>query len=354
MIFALLFVSISYFALRLLSSVVVTPITPVKEIKASLEDFFTLPAGQVRQVKLSPSGTCLSLIEEVEGNGENYLQILKMGDPPQSFLSLKIHGEKMAWLPGNPEALLYEDGGDIYRIDLENRRVLNLTPANPGPDADPRPSPDGERIVWRRASEAGGTEGLVWWVMRKDGSGARTLGISGEDLAWSPDGRSIISYERIGSALANRPNLYFLQMVQLDSGASESFAESKGEIRYIGWLNASQFFYVALHMNEDLSEVKGVIYLTNADDIARRETVGTLKSLNDPDRRYDFYLSRGNFRLAYLGSSGLEFFDLDARKIYRLRDLEEATCLEWMPGGGELLVADGNKIYRLKLEFEVQ
>jgi len=75
---------------------------------------------------------------------------------------------------------------DIWRMDPTGRNLRQLTD-DKYPDADPRFSPDGRRILY--TSLRGGFPQI--WLMDRDG-GHRQRITDGCQAAWSPDGRSIV------------------------------------------------------------------------------------------------------------------------------------------------------------------
>ena len=167
---------------------------------------------------------------------------------------------------------------------------VNLTAASPDLETDPLPSPDGRYILFKRAQlEEGGR--LAYWYMR-DGSEARRVGPLPATPNWSPDATRLATYQEATRSETARPNEYFLELVELPSGIGDPFAASNGETRYVNWLDDSTLFYVAMYITVDLTEVKAVVYSVGAKSGAAEKGLGTLKSLDDPDQAYVFYLSR--------------------------------------------------------------
>ncbi len=175
------------------------------------------------------------------------------------------------------------------------------------------------------------------------------VGASCVNPDWNPDHRFLVSYVQAGFSRTSRPNRYYLESVDLVTGRYDLFAESQGETRFVAWLDSTRVIYVAMYIAADLSEVKGLVYVTATETEAETETLGTLNSLDDPDRPYLIRISREDERLAYLGSGGLEIFDIEERAIYRIIRVKDLSALDWFPGGRRLIFADDEKIFVLHL-----
>ncbi len=101
---------------------------------------------------------------------------------------------------------------EIYRVSLSGGEPRVLTSRN-GPDADPRPSPDGRSIAYVGYDDRlKGYEQALLYVMDSNGGGARlvapALDRSIDQFAWGGDGRSIIaSYQQAGRVIVSRIGL---------------------------------------------------------------------------------------------------------------------------------------------------
>jgi hypothetical protein len=366
-------VSVSYLALRILSEVVVTPPTPLRELADQPQEMLRLPGEGVVQLQISPNGQYLAVITFREDTGESSLRVyalepLKIAGGMNTASALlyerAVKGYRMGWLNftisfGEP-SLVYEDAGDIFRLDfssslgpdLRGLEPVNLTAGSPDLESDPLPSPDGRFILFRRAQmEEGGR--LAYWYMRPDGSEPRKMGPLPATPSWSPDATRLATYQEATRSETARPNEYFLELVELPSGAGDPFAASNGETRYVNWLDDSTLVYVAMYITPDLTEVKGVVYSIGAEAGADEKGLATLKSLNDPDQPYAFYLSRDRGRLAYQGNKGLEFFDIEEEKVYRETQVPSFSALDWVPavsGNPGIIFAREDIIYSIDVD----
>jgi Tol biopolymer transport system component len=102
--------------------------------------------------------------------------------------------------PPPPEGTIAYSGrdfGDVLVARVDGSGVRRLTSA-PGPQFDPSFSPDGRLIAYRDSRHAINQDDEIW-VMDRDGGHARNLTRDhGNDWspAWSPDGRCIVFARR--------------------------------------------------------------------------------------------------------------------------------------------------------------
>src|SRR6267378_421540 len=105
-------------------------------------------------------------------------------------------GDDIAFTPDGAEVIVsakpaqreaWSTNGDLWAIPVQGGAPRNLTPANPGDDASPKPSPDGRWLAWL-AQARNGYESDQWKLMLMDRRGDKTtlIGDFGDDVAPSP------------------------------------------------------------------------------------------------------------------------------------------------------------------------
>ena len=117
------------------------------------------------------------------------------------FENRYVHDEDIQWLPSGKE-LLVSQGGDLFRFRIDAGGWTQLT-ATPEPERDPKLSPDGTRVSFRRGHDLYVMELASRKITRltDDGSPTRLNGeldwVYPEELEistaywWSPDSKSI-------------------------------------------------------------------------------------------------------------------------------------------------------------------
>ncbi len=142
-----------------------------------------------------------------------------LGGAPRQLTFGAFHDGAPHWTPDGrsilfsavrkPDWELNAIDSEIYRVSLTGGDPLALT-SRDGPDADPRPSPDGRSIAYVGFDDRlKGYEQAKLYLMDGNGGGARLvapgLDRSIDQFAWSGDGRSIIAaYEQAGRVTVSR------------------------------------------------------------------------------------------------------------------------------------------------------
>ena len=144
------------------------------------------PAGRWDLFTMRPNGT-----------GLKRLTILPDPRSPFSAPDWSPDGSQIAFTSPSPSSRL----GQVYRINADGSDLTQLTHGT-GIDADSASwSPDGSKIVLKRA----GSAEYAIWVMNADGSGLRRLTsqvYDNSDPTFTPDGRHIVfASQRVVSAI---------------------------------------------------------------------------------------------------------------------------------------------------------
>jgi len=96
-----------------------------------------------------------------------------------------------------PQREAWSTNGDLWLIDRDGGPPRNLTPDNPGDDAQPRPSPDGRYLAWISQARDG-YEADVWRLKIQDRKTGRStsVDIDTDDVgsfAWRRDSKGIVA-----------------------------------------------------------------------------------------------------------------------------------------------------------------
>lgn len=339
-------VGVSYLMLDMLSGIVVTINTPVREINTEGEMFLPLPGKEVVSMQVSGDGRLIAFMEKMEEGVGAVLRVMELsGDHPE-IINQVVRGEKLAWLGGS-SSLLYEDQGDIRILDVRQGTQANLT-AGEEYDRDPLPSPDGRYILWTRSPT--GTEfGMAeLWVMGFDGSNKALLAPWADPVTWDPAGGKIISRQKYPVSNADRDSFYFLQTAVPGEGKWNYYTECEGEARYIWWPIQDDLFYVFPRQAKGQNTVKGIWY--RVEDPETQAKAASTDGLDDDEAHYRFYPARVGERLAYVGEKGLEYLDYEEGVVYRYTALDAGIPLAWNESGDEIYYLGPDGIYRVSLK----
>lgn len=152
-------VGISYLMLDVLSNMVVVPQTPIQELDNQGEMMVSLPQANLFSMQVSVDGQFLAFIQDNGQGASGTLKVLYLKQDMGQLVSQSIQGQQLAWL-GTSDDLVYEDHGDIFRLNLPNATSRNLT-ASDEYDSKPLPSPDGKSVMWTRRPLGGGGGGRI-------------------------------------------------------------------------------------------------------------------------------------------------------------------------------------------------
>ncbi|MFW6113361.1 MAG: TolB family protein [Actinomycetota bacterium] len=341
-------IGISYLMLQIMSGIVVTPDTTVKEEQAAGELVLPLQAERVEAMQFSYGGRYLAYIAGDE-SGETELRVMEMDKGLESLWSSKIKGDTLAW-SGRSARLIFEDGGDIFSLEAAGGTRDNLTQSQEI-DYDPLPTPEGDRILWVSSSMPEGSEDQEFRVMDVNGSNSMYLAPYAPLATWSPGGdRLITKYPFTIAQEEEKADSEYLQVIEPGGEGWELFAEGEGEIRCIWWPREEKLYYMTTHLLKGKDELRGILVRVDVDDPSIQADVASTDGLGSENDSYSFYPSRSGERLAYLGSEGLEYLDMEEKVIHRFPGLGAELPLAWDEVEGFIYYAGPEGIYRVSFE----
>lgn len=340
-------VGIGYLMLDILSGLVMTPKTPMRQVENEGE--LVIPLGERRLVSMQSSsdGRFLAYVDRGAEGGEAALNVVEPDRGPEAVFSRAVKGERLAWL-GASHALVYEDGGDIHRLDIEGLVETNLT-AGPELDREPLPSPDGRYILWTRSAPESGAGEAEFWIMNGDGSGQAFLAPRADLVTWNPVGGELASLRR-PAALVEEGLGSFLQTTMPGMGRWEIYLECEGEALFVWWPRMDELFYVSRLKTGGKDRPIGI--WIQVGDPTEPKRVASTEGLGPEVPYYRFYPSRSGAKLAYVGEKGLECMDYDEKVVYRFTRLEAETPLAWNEEAGAIYYYGSGGIYRVSLKGE--
>lgn len=343
MAFCVVLVVVGYLMLDVLSGMVVAPKTRVREVGAAGELAIPLGGWKISSMQASSDGRYLAYVGRSAGGGEAVLNVVELSRGLPPLFTSPVRGEGMAWL-GIGHALLYEDGGDIYRLDVEVGEQVNLT-ASAELDGEPVPSPDGRHILWTRAPAVPGTGQAEFWVMDSDGSDQTFLAPRAALAAWDPRGETVISRRQMDVVPGEERPSTILQTVAAGGTRWDFYVKCEGEALYLWWPRPDALFYISPQEVKGQDKVKGTWIDVHDPDSPRK--AASSDGLGSDASRYHFYPGPEGAKLAYVGEKGLEYLDHDAKTIYRYPSLQPEGPLAWNGPAREIYYAGEDGIYRI-------
>ena len=342
----LVLVGVSYIMLDILSGMVVTPKTPVKEENTEARLVVSIEASEIVSMQVSGDGRFIAYEERGVVDGTVVLNVVASGEGRPSLFSQVVAGDSLSWL-GETASLVYEDGGDIFILDTEEGIATNLT-SSETVDADPIPSPDGRYILWTSIPGSGGEDEAELWVMDADGSNQDFLAEYQNLPTWDPAGGRIAS--RQDTAISTMEGSY-RHMIQTAVPGREGwtyYGETDGDVRFIWWPLQDELLYISPQSSNGDEAIRGVWYRVETPEGLKR--VASTDGLGYEEAYYRFYPARGEERVAYVGEKGLEVMDYGERVIHRYAAIRAETPLAWDESSNVIYFASPQGIYRLELE----
>lgn len=340
-------VGLSYYIASLFSGLIMIPRTRVEESQESGE--LILPLEQeILSMQVSGDGAILFMITKGGTRGSNLLALydLEQGEAQGPLLRREISGFRARWV-GSGRRLAFEDGGDIWLLDLSAGEPLpvNLT-ASEGCDENPIPSPRGDFILW--ATSPPDSPAMELWCMLSEGKEKGYLAPWQELVTWSPAGDRVMSVSPAVSQDMEGEAVYALQEAKVGSSGWYCYLRSEEEIRYIWWPAIDELYFVAPRRLGDEGEMRAVWFKVESSGRVLREA--STDGLGADAASYVFYPEREGMRIAYPGEKGLEILDMEREVIYRYPGLEiSSKILAWREAGNALLYPGPEGIYQLAL-----
>ncbi len=153
----------------------------------------------------------------------------KFSAPPRiDFLTHNSTDSGPASAPDGRTVAFVSERDGRSRIWLKQIATGDERPLTEGVDSHPRFSPDGQRLLFTRESEAG--PGLHWIGLL--GGEPQPIVSPGSQGAWSPDGRSVAFVREHG---AEPRNLWSIGVVAIDGSREHLFAPESAPISSLSW-----------------------------------------------------------------------------------------------------------------------
>jgi Tol biopolymer transport system component len=198
------------------------PARPLESIK----DLILLTSDRSPEwgVQLSPDGRTMAFVARKHGNADIFIADAMGKNPLQVSLST-ADDDNPSWLPDG-RALVFDSDRlgyrAIFRVDLEEERVVHQVVARGASDFAAHVSPDGERIAF--GAEGPAAESL--WVAGIDGSEPAQIG-EGIRPRWSPGGsRLLFTSSKAGNEDLWLVTLDGMRLVQLTVDSANDRAAS--------------------------------------------------------------------------------------------------------------------------------
>lgn len=338
-----LLVGIGYLMLDIFSGLVVIPRTPVTEKDDGGELVVPLQ-GDVYSLQVSPGGGYLAFIA---GSGEHgkVLQVRRNAEPYPVVVEREVDGRNLAWVGGS-ESLVFEDGGDLFLLRLADGEEKNLT-SSPEYDQQPLPSPDGSLILWT----VGGREDPLkgdYWIMEADGSEKSYLAPVALQCCWSPRGDRLLALN-VRDGAGTPTASYVIQKARPGEPGWRYFTEGEGEVLYVWWSENGHIYYVSPRQSGGNGRMVGVVFELAEDDPEKERKAASTEGIGLAEEWYSFQAGPEGRRLALVGNYGLEYVDLEEKRIFRYPEAWAGPPIAW-DGSRAIYFAGAEGIHRISLD----
>ncbi len=326
-----------------------TPPTPVSVLEEEPREAAEIAGAEILQLRVSPQGDFLAALAVAGESRETRIFLYGLKDEGLiPFKEISAKGYRLDWREeGGRSLLVYEDAGDILQLDPGGEGPVGLAGGSDAFDSDPVPSPDGAVLLFKRITLEGPARPQLWALSPLTGE-ARFIAPWNGEPRWAPDSSRIAVLYPLSGTAASEISGYQVELFDASGGGKQLITFRRREVFCLDWIDHENLLVVSPYRPEESSETKGVAYKRRADVGGGEEAVGTLRSIGDERGGLSFFLDRQRRRLAYAGSFGLEFFDLEERRVYRWKDVHGFDALDWLPDGKGVAFARGGIIYLLK------
>jgi len=165
------------------SNVATRPLDSIRELT-----LLTTERSQDANPRISPDGRSIAFVSDKHGNSDIFIADAMGRNPRQITLSGSVDSNPSWTLEG--QSIIFDSARlgyrALFRIDLDNERIVKQLVARGADDFAPAVSPDGEHIAF---GSLPGEESL--WVARVDGSAVKQIG-DGITPQWEPQGDSLL------------------------------------------------------------------------------------------------------------------------------------------------------------------
>ena len=294
-------------------------------------------AGGAYEFSWSPDGKSIAYVTS-QITGSDLWTIPAAGGSPRRLTSTGFAKKQPSWSPDGKwiayVAVQAESAGDIQVTSADGRSTMTLTETSTD-DANPSWSPDSKRVAF---TERDGDRGRIVSMELETRAAQRLANVDASELAWSPDGDSILYVSDPLQPNDGRRDNQDIFVIPADGGNARLLTPGTQRFRDFSpsWApDSKRIAYV--------SEISGYsnIYVLDTESGARRAlTTGNVERISpkwSPDGNSIAYVQNENFifHVYVTPTEGLHptrVSDRDgANGGFTDRDANPAGMLEWSP-----------------------